>query len=90
MSAATDRLGLLKLMLKMPALRGQLQVFSARDAGLLSLCGAFGDASDTLERLRLADPEKNREIILEYEKLCAEIEEDVIQACLSKNAVRNQ
>lgn len=90
MSAATERRGLLKLMLKMPALRGQLQVLGARDAGFLSLCGAFDDASNTLERLQRGDQEKNREIILEYQKICAEIEQDIIQTCLSKNTIPNQ
>ena len=80
--SAADRRGLLKLMLKMPALRGQLQVLSARDEGILGLCGAFDDATDTLERLRLSDPERHRLIILEYENICAEIEQDIIKICI--------
>lgn len=86
---STDRRGLLKLMLKMPVLRGQLQILSARDAGLLSLCGAFDDASDTLERLRREGGEKNREVILEYENICAEIEHDIINMCINNNALRS-
>ena len=84
--SAADRRGLLKLMLKMPALRGQLQVLSARDEGVLSLSGAFDDATDTLERLRLSDPVRHRLIILEYENICAEIEQDVIKICISGGA----
>lgn len=81
--SAADRRGLLKLMLKMPALRGQLQVLSARDEGVLSLCGAFDDATDTLERLRLSDQEQHHLIILEYENICSEIEQDIIKICMS-------
>jgi hypothetical protein len=87
--SAADRRGLLKLMLKMPALRGQLQALSARDEGVLSLCGAFDDATDTLERLRLSDPERHRLVILEYESICAEIEQDIIKICMSGSGSSN-
>lgn len=81
MSAAADRRGLSKLMLKLPALRRQLQILSATDEGVLSLCGAFDDATDTLERLRRTDPERHHDMILEYENICAEIEQDIFKIC---------
>lgn len=87
--SAADRRGLLKLMLKMPALRRQLQGLSARDEGILSLCGAFEDATDTLQRLRLTDPERHRLTILEYENICAEIEQDIIKICMSSSGAPN-
>ena len=52
MEAARNRKGLMKLMLRMPALRGQLQLLSVRNEDVFNLCGAFDDASVTLERLR--------------------------------------
>ncbi|WP_245451135.1 hypothetical protein [Borborobacter arsenicus] len=69
-------------MLKMPALRGELQLLSTRRKEVLGLCGAFEEASSTLDRLRKEGQEKNREIIAEYEALCAEIEQEIIFMCL--------
>jgi hypothetical protein len=89
MSAAEDRRGLLKLMLKMPALRGQLQVLSAKDEGIFSLCGAFDDATETLERLRRANPEQHHDIILEYVNICAEIEQEIIEICMGGSGLSN-
>ncbi|MGH6862586.1 MAG: hypothetical protein ACRECY_20270, partial [Phyllobacterium sp.] len=60
--STADRRGLLKLMLKLPGLRRQLLVLSAKDEGALSLCGAYDDATDTLERLRRDDPERYCEV----------------------------
>jgi hypothetical protein len=82
MSAAADRRGLLKLMLKMPALREQLRILSAGDEGILGLCGAFDDATDTLDRLRRNNPERHSAVILEYENICAEIEQEIIEICM--------
>jgi hypothetical protein len=89
MSAAADRRGLLKLMLKMPALRGQLQYLSVRDEGMLSLCGAFDDATDTLERLRRGDLDRHHDIVLEYENICAEIEQEIIKICMGGSTFSN-
>ncbi|CAN7675130.1 hypothetical protein [Mesorhizobium sp. LjRoot246] len=76
-----DRRGLIKLMLKMPALRGRLQILSATNPDLLSLCGAFEDASAMLERLRAEKGNGNRAAIAEYEELCVELENDIIRMC---------
>lgn len=81
MSSGTAQKGLWKLMLKLPALRGQLQILSARNTSLLSLCDAFYDASSTLDSLR-KDPKADSAIIHEYETLCSEIEGEVIEICL--------
>ncbi|WP_428423700.1 hypothetical protein [Pararhizobium sp.] len=81
MSTGTAQKGLWKLMLKLPALRGQLQILSARNASLLTLCDAFHDASSTLDTLR-RDPNVDNAIIREYETLCSEIEDEVIAICL--------
>jgi hypothetical protein len=87
MSTGTAQKGLWKLMLKLPALRGQLQILSVQNASLLSLCDAFYDASSTLEDMR-KDPKADRAIIREYEILCAEIEGEVIEICLSAQMPR--
>ena len=71
------------MMLKMPALRGRLQILSIRDPEVLSLCGAFEDASSTLERLLKENNPSNRDRIQEYQTICREIEDDVIALCLS-------
>ncbi|WP_292679561.1 hypothetical protein [Mesorhizobium sp.] len=68
-------------MLKMPALRGRLQILSATDPDLLSLCGAFEDASSMLERLRMKKGNMNHAAIAEYEELCVELENDIIRMC---------
>lgn len=81
MSTGTAQKGLWKLMLKLPALRGQLQILSAQNTSLLSLCDAFHDASSTLDCLRM-DPKADIAIIREYEALCSEIESEVIEICL--------
>lgn len=75
--------GLWKLMLKLPALRGKLQLLAARDDPIVHLFEAYDDACLTLQRLRGATAEKNVPMIQEYEKVCLEIEADVIDYCLN-------
>lgn len=74
--------GLLKLMLKLPALRGQLQLLSARNMPFASLCEAYDEASSMLDRQRRRDPQ-DASMVAEYELICLEIEEEVISLCLS-------
>lgn len=76
-----NRRGLVKLMLRLPALRGKLQIASATNPELFSLCGAFEDASSTLDRLRKEKTTVNQAVIREYETLCEEIEHDIIELC---------
>lgn len=56
-------------------------MMSARDPELLNLCGAFEDACSTLERLRKEGRIRNLDAIVEYEAMCAEIEQEVIEMC---------
>jgi hypothetical protein len=79
--AEHNRRGLMKLMLKVPALRGRLQIVSASNADVFSLCGAFEDASSTLDRLRKQGERANPAVISEYESLCDEIEREIIEIC---------
>jgi hypothetical protein len=76
-----SRRGLVKLMLRMPALRGQLQVLGTRNPDFLSLCGAFEEASATLERLRGEHLNYMKSEIAEYENICQELEQEIISMC---------
>jgi hypothetical protein len=73
--------GLLKLMLRMPALRGRLQILSARDPEMLNLCGAFEEASLMLDRLTSENKPSNQREIEEYRNVCREIEDEIISMC---------
>ena len=74
--------GLAKLMLKLPAFRGRLQMLSIRNDNFLSLCGAFEEASVMLDRLRRQRDERNRLTIEEYETICLEVEQEIIKMCV--------
>ncbi len=74
--------GLLKLMLKLPALRGQLQLLSVRNMPFASLCEAYDEADSMLDRQRRRDPQ-DTSMVSEYELICLEIEEEVISICLA-------
>lgn len=74
--------GLLKLMLKLPALRGQLQLLSVKNMPFASLCEAYDEADSMLDRQRRRDPQ-DTSMVSEYELICLEIEEEVISICLA-------
>jgi len=78
--AQINRRGLLKLMLRMPTVRDRLQMLSAND-DVLALCGAFEDASATLERLQRERTGVNLPAIVEYEELCRDIEREIMEIC---------
>jgi hypothetical protein len=78
----TGQRGLWRLMLRLPAVRGQLQVLVPRTEALSDLCEAYEDANVTLERLRNMPGEDNCPRVREYETICTEIESEVIQYCL--------
>jgi hypothetical protein len=70
-------------MLKLPALRGRLQILAAKTEAIPNLCEAYEDASVTLQRLRAAPGDANCPMVKEYENICSEIETEVIEYCLS-------
>lgn len=74
--------GLLKLMLKLPSVRGKIQVLAARSESLVSMCEAYGEASSMLERLESGRAVNEGGILDEYRAICTEIENDVIRYCL--------
>jgi hypothetical protein len=81
--AEHNRRGLMRLMLKVPALRGKLQRLTASNADLFSLCGAFEDASSTLDQLRRETSQASATVLTEYEQLCGEIEREIVEFCNS-------
>lgn len=72
--------GLLKLMMRLPALRGELQIIHGHDAILKDLADAYDEASRTLTELR-GDPGSSMKLLKEYESVCADIESDVVKLC---------
>ncbi|THK37779.1 hypothetical protein EHS39_12015 [Ensifer sp. MPMI2T] len=81
MSGEHRQRGLLKLMLKLPVLRGKLQLLSSRNSSLPSLCEAYDEATSMLDRQRSGQLQ-DRAVVTEYELICREIEEEVIAICL--------
>lgn len=75
--------GLWRLMLKLPALRGKLQILAARNHSIINLFEAYEDASVTLQRLRTEPGEKNCPMVREYETICSEIETEIIDYCVN-------
>lgn len=76
--------GLSRLMLRLPALRGQMQILSGKSGSLDSLCEAYEDACVTLERMLRESGDTHAPMVKEYQAICSEIESDVIQYCLAK------
>jgi len=74
--------GLWRLMLKLPAMRGRLQVIASTSRSLHDLFEAYEEASLALARLMRQPGDKNCPMIREYETICAEIETDIIQYVL--------
>jgi hypothetical protein len=81
MDKASAQRGLWKLMLKLPAMRGKLQIFSAQNQDILGLCEAFEQAYGMLDGLRKA-PAPDLKLMLEYENLCSDIENEVVELCI--------
>ncbi|RUM23509.1 hypothetical protein EFQ99_22110 [Rhizobium vallis] len=80
-SGAAQR-GLWRLMLKLPAMRGRLQLLAAKSSSLDDLFEAYEEASATLERMSRARTRDECPLMEEYETVCAEIESDVIHYVL--------
>lgn len=77
--SSASRSGLSKLMLKLPSVRSELKQLSGEP--LIGLFEAYDEASNMLEKLRRAEIGVTP-LSLEYETICKEIEEDVLQYCL--------
>jgi len=77
-----SRRGLLRLMLRLPALRGELQVMWPADASLQALCEAYEDAVGTLDRLLTRAGASETGLVEEYRELCKDLETDVTARCV--------
>ncbi|OOO19720.1 hypothetical protein BTE56_13390 [Agrobacterium pusense] len=73
--------GRLKLMLRLPRLRGRLQLVHNTQPTVANLFEAYDEASSTLERLR-SQSEASSAMLEEYLRICDDIESDVIRLCL--------
>jgi hypothetical protein len=71
-------------MLKLPAMRAQLQLLVARSTSLRELCEAYDDTCVALERLRSEPRDMSRPLVREYETICSEIESDIILYCVER------
>ncbi|KQV80508.1 hypothetical protein [Rhizobium sp. Root1220] len=80
-SAGAQR-GLWRLMLKLPAMRGRLQIMAARSDRFDDLFEAYDEASYTLEALRRKTDE-DQAMIFEYATICSEIEGEIISHVLN-------
>lgn len=78
----TAQRGLWRLMLKLPAVRGRLQILATKSRSLDDLFEAYEEASLALERLIRQPGDEHCPMVLEYETICAEIESDIIQYVL--------
>jgi hypothetical protein len=84
-SHKAEHRGLLKLMLKLPAMRGRLQIVAASSRSLADIFEAYEEASEMLERLRQQGNKADSALLAEYENVCSEIESDVIRYCLDEH-----
>lgn len=78
------RKGLWRLMLKLPAMRGRMQIIAVKSAALRELFEAYEEASMTAERLAGQGTLANSTRLVEYQTICAEIENDVVQLVLNQ------
>lgn len=87
MSRDNTSKGLLKLMLKLPALRGELQIIHGHNKSLQDLTEAYNDATEMLAGLR-CNALVDRTLLCEYELVCAEIETEVVGICALRGSTR--
>ncbi|MGK6315769.1 hypothetical protein [Neorhizobium sp. DT-125] len=81
-SGEAGQRGLLKLMLRLPTVRGRLQILAARSSSLAELCEAYEEACAMLDKLEADQSNSDTALIGEYRTICIDIEADVIQYCL--------
>ncbi|TNM64777.1 hypothetical protein [Aliirhizobium smilacinae] len=79
--------GLLKLMMKLPSVREQLQTIVRQRSTFSELLSAYGEATAMLDRLERGR-ERDEAMILEYRTICAEIENDVMTECLKHSHLK--
>jgi hypothetical protein len=85
----SEQLGRLKLMLRLPAQRTELEEIGTRESALDGLFDAYNEATDMLHRLLQVSPPTDGALALEYRKICSEIEADVVRYLLDRAARRS-
>lgn len=73
-------------MLRLPALRGRLQILAVRSRRLDDLFEAYEEASLALERFQKDGGGSGGPLVEEYEAVCRDIEADVIQFILQSGS----
>ena len=76
-------------MVRLPALRSELQIIHAHDAAMKELCDAYDEATQVLSGMR-NDPRADLDIIADYEAVCRGIEEEVIELCSSSRLMSDK
>jgi hypothetical protein len=77
--------GLWRLMLRLPAMRGRLQILAAKSTMLKDLCEAYEEASLAVERLAKEGQKTSLARLAEYEIICEEIETDIVRLVLQQS-----
>jgi hypothetical protein len=67
-------------MVRLPALRSELQLLHARDEMLRELCEAYDDATQVLSGMR-STPFADRTMVADYEAVALGIESQVVELC---------
>lgn len=80
--SSASRRGLWRLMLKLPSMRGRLQILAATSTPLDGMLEAYEEASTTLERMTQEREAERDALIDEYQTVCSEIETDVVRYVL--------
>ncbi len=80
-SKAAQR-GLWRLMLKLPAIRGRLQLIAAHSTHLNGMFEAYEEAYLALQKFQKERDNTDCPLIAEYEMLCSDIESDVLSVVL--------
>lgn len=81
MGGDPGRQGLLKLMLRLPALRRDLLRLWPGSVPLRALCEAYHDATLTRERLSVDAGAHEDPLLGEYETICIELEDEISALC---------
>ncbi len=79
MSSKAKR-GLWKLMMRLPALRGEIQILANQHETLHDLCEAYEEATEMLISIRLSQ-KIDQNLLNEYVNTCNEIENDIVNYC---------
>ncbi len=69
-------------MMRLPALRGEIQLLATQHETLQDLCEAYEEASEMLIAIRLSRT-IDHDLLQEYDNICNEIENDIVNYCIT-------